>query len=154
MGDCKDNMKTTSEKTETFLKKFKDKLKKKKKKKIKKAKTFVDLLSELSDAIDKLRIKKDVESSEAFVEILDEVSTKTDKLVTIKEKDLDIETNKFEENIQRLAILKEIRFHIDECVELATLFEEIEKNHNEILKQVNYHVEEAAELTLGYEMVV
>jgi len=151
MGDCKNNMQGTSEKTESFLDKFKKKIFNKKKKQ--NPKTLVDLLTEVSDSIDKLRINKNEESAEQFVEILDMASTRADKLVDVKEKDLDTETNQFEENIQKLSILKEIRYHLDESVELAVLHSESTSNKNEILKQIGYHICESAELTLSYEDV-
>jgi len=153
MGDCKDNMTTTSKKTEGFLDKFKKKLSKKKTKSKKETKTFVDLLADVSDSINRLRVNKNEESAEQFIEILDEASTRADKLVTVKEKDLDTETNQFEENIQKLSILKEIRYHVDETVELAVLHSESKNNHNEILKQIGYHIGEAAELSIGYQEV-
>jgi len=153
MGDCKDNMKSTSEKTVGFLDKFKNKLKKKKSKAKKETKTFVDLLAEVSDATDRLRVNKNEESAEQFVEILDEASTRADKLVSVKEKDLDAEKNQFNENLQKLSVLKEIRYHIDESVELAVLHSENKSNQNDILKQIGYHIGESAELSLGYEEV-
>lgn len=151
MGDCKDNMKSTSEKTESFLDKFKKRIGSKKTKAKKETKTLVDLLAEVSDSISRLRVNKNGESAEQFVAILDEVSTRADKLVSVKEKDLDTETSKFEENLQKLAVLKEIRYHIDESVELAVLHSEKKSFQNEILKQIEYHIGEAAELSLGYQ---
>ena len=153
MGDCKENMKGTSEKTEGFLAKFKKKLLDKKSKSKKETKTLVDLLSEVSDATDRLRVNKNEESAEQFVATLDEASTKADKLVSVKEKDLDTETSQFEENIQKLSVLKEIRYHLDESVELAVLHSETKENQNEILKQIGYHIGESAELSLGYTEV-
>jgi len=153
MGDCKSNMQTTSAKTEGFLDKFKQKLNKKKKKAKKETKTLVDLLAEVSDATDRLRVNKNEEAAEAFVEILDEASTRADKLVATKEKDLDTETSQFSENIQKLSILKEIRYHIDESVELAVLYAEKKNNQTEVLKQISYHIGESAELSIGYSEV-
>jgi soluble lytic murein transglycosylase-like protein len=150
MGDCKDNMKSTSEKTESFLDKFKKSIVSKKKKPKKETKTLVDLLAEVSDSVVRLRVNQNTESAEQFVAVLDEASTRSDKLVSVKEKDLDSETSKFEENIQKLSILKEIRYHIDEAVELAVLHSESKNNKNEILKQISYHIGEAAELSLNY----
>jgi len=150
MGDCKDNMKSTSEKTESFLDKFKKKLSNKKKKNKKDTKTLVDIFAEISDAINRLRVNKNEESAEAFVEILDEASVRADKLVSVKEKDLDTETSQFEENIQKLSVLKEIRYHVDESIELAVLHSESKKNKDIILKQIGYHIGEATELSLVY----
>ena len=110
-------------------------------------------MAEVSDAIDRLRVNKNKESAEQFVEILDEASTRADKLVLVKEKDLDTETSQFEENLQKLSILKEVRYHVDEVVELAILHSENNKNQNEILKQIGHHIGEAVELALGYEEV-
>jgi len=145
-------MATTSKKTESFLDKFRNKLKGKKNKKKEKTKTFVDLLAEVSDCISRLRVSKNEESAEQFVTALDAASTKADKLVAIKEKDLDAETSQFEENIQKLSVLKEIRFHLDECVELAVLHAEVKKvdNENYILSQIEHHLGESAELAIGY----
>jgi len=150
VGDCKSNMKSTSEKTESFLDKFKKKLSNKKKKTKKETKTLVDIFAEISDAINRLRVNKNEESAEAFVEILDEASVRADKLVVVKEKDLDAETSQFEENIQKLSILKEIRYHVDEAIELAVLHSESKNNKDIILKQIGYHIGEATELSLVY----
>jgi len=151
MGDCKENMKTTSTKTEGFLEKFKKRLSNKKKKTKKIAKTLVDLLADLSDLVSLLRVKKDEETAEQFVELVDETSTRIEKLVAVKEKDLDSEKSQYEENIQKLAILKEIRFHIDEIIELSVSYAENKDNQSATLKQIEYHIGEAAELSLAYE---
>jgi len=153
MGDCKDNMKTTSKKTEGFLDKFKKKLSDKKKKVKKLAKTLVDLLADLSDLVSLLRVKKDEETAEQFVEQVDETSTRIEKLIAVKEKDLDSEKNQYEENLQKLSILKEIRFHIDEIIELSVSYAENNDNQTATLKQIEYHIGEAAELSLTYEKV-
>ena len=153
MGDCKENMKSSSEKTEGFLAKFKKKLFDKKNKVKKDTKTLVDLLADVSDAVDRLRVNKNGEAAENFVESLDLASGKADRLVAVKEKDLDTEANKFEENIQKLAILKEIRYHLDESVELAVLHSESKDNKNSILKQIGYHIGESAELSISYSEV-
>jgi len=150
MGDCKDNMKSTSEKTESFLDKFKKKLKNKKKKSKKESKTLVDIFAEISDAINRLRVNKNEESAEQFVEILDEASVRADKLVAVKEKDLDAEKSQYEENLQKLSVLKEIRYHVDEAIDLAVQHSESKNNQDIILKQIGYHVGEATELTLVY----
>jgi len=153
MGDCKDNMTTTSKKTEGFLDKFKKKILNKKNKTKKDPKSLVDLLAEVSDAIDKLRVNKNEEAAEYFVELLDEASNRADKLVAVKEKDMEIETNQFKENLEKLSVLKEIRYHIDESVELAVLHSETENNKNEVLNQIRYHIGESAELSISYSEV-
>ena len=143
-------MTTKSKTTESFLDKFKQKLSLKKAKAKKETKTLVDMLADLSDSIDRLKINKNTESAEIFVTALDEASERAESLVSTKEKDLDTEKGKFEENLQKLAILKEIRYHLDESIALAVLQSEKEGNQSEILKQIKYHIEEAAELTIGY----
>lgn len=153
MGDCKSNMTTNSKTTESFLDKFKQKLLSKKSKAKKESKTLVDMLAELSDSVDRLRVNKNEESAELFVQALDEASARADSLVSSKEKDLDTEKNLFEENLQKLAILKEIRYHLDEAVELAVLQSEKKDKQIEILKQIQYHIGEAAELSVGYNEV-
>lgn len=151
MGDCKENMTTKSKTTESFLDKFKKKISSKKSKAKKDTKTLVDMLADLSDSIDRLKINKSEEAAEIFVQALDEASERAESLVSTKEKDLDTEKDKFEENLQKLAILKEIRYHIDEAVEMAVLKSEKIDKQSEILKQIQYHIEEAAELTIGYK---
>lgn len=151
MGDCKENMSTTSKKTESFLDKFKQKISSKKNKTKKDTKTLVDLLAETSDSIDRLRVNKNEEAAEKFVETLDETSERIEKLVSTKEKDLEVEKNSISENFQKLSILKEIRFHIDETIELATLQEKFKNNQSELFIQMKYHIEEAAELTIAYK---
>ena len=150
MGTCKENMKGTTEKTESFLNKFKNKLFNKRNNLKKDTKTLVDLLSEVSNALDLLCINKNEKSAEQFVSALDAVSTKADKLVSVKEKDLDTEVNKFKENIQKLSVLKEIRYHIDEAVELAVFHSESQDNQSEILQQIGYHIGESTELSIVY----
>ena len=153
MGDCKNNMSTTSKATESFLDKFKNRLLSKKSKAKKEVKTFVDLLAELNDAIDKLRVTKSEEAAEAFATVLDETCSRADSLVSTKERDLDTESDKFHENLQKLSILKEIRHHVDASVELAVLQAEKSNKKSEILEQIKYHVGEAAELSIGYNEV-
>jgi hypothetical protein len=68
------------------------------------------------------RGKRQKDQPRDFADNISSAYNEIDKLIAVKETDLLKEKGKEDENSQSIAILKTMRYHIEECVDLAEFY--------------------------------
>jgi len=97
MGECKEQMTSTTQKAK-------------------------DLFGKIAGKTKKGGAKDGASTAKTFCDKLAELDTDLEKLLTIKETDLNNEKGKEAENREKLAFLQTIRFHLDSAIENASQY--------------------------------